>query len=155
MHIKSYAVAASMLFAAIGPVSAAEDDARAAQVMWNGWLCSIYAELQGDAMEQGRLFALGYEKGKQFVAAARAGTITPEEGRTIVPMVVGMLMAGPTPEFVLGRIFEAAASQAFDNVVSEDANGMPLAPADYVHDEELRVSIATTRYMRSNCELIR
>ena len=155
MHIKSCALAASLLFLAAGPVSAGEADARAAQVMWNGWVCSIYAELKGDATEQERLFTLGYEKGQQFVEAAAAGNITPEEGRTMIPMVVGMLMAGPTHEFILGRIFEAAAGQGFEDVVAEDASGMPVEPADHVHDEGLRVLIATERYARSNCELIR
>lgn len=155
MHLKSMVAAVAALVSSLPGVHAAEDDARAAQVMWNAWLCSIYAELKGDTDEQGRLFTLGYSKGKQFIDAAVAGTITPEEGRTIVPMAVGVLMAGPTPEFVLGRIFESAAGQAFDDVATEDANGMPLAPADYVVDDELKASIATNKYMRSNCELIR
>ena len=155
MDLKSIVASAAIVAASAQLAHAVEDDARAAQVMWNAWLCAVYAELKGDADEQGRLFTLGYSKGKQFVDATVAGTITPEEGRTIVPMVVGMLMAGPSPEFVLGRIFESAVGQAFDDVTAEDANGMPLAPADYVVDDELRALIATNKYMRSNCELIR
>jgi hypothetical protein len=155
MQLKSIIAALAAMTAGLPAAYCAEDDARAAQVMWNAWLCSIYAELKGDADEQGRLFTLGYSKGKQFIDAAAAGTITPDEGRTIVPMAVGMLMAGPSQEFVLGRIFESAAGRAFDHVATEDADGMPLAPADYIVDDELKASIATTKYMGSNCELIR
>ncbi len=155
MLIRTWVISAIILLATIRMCPAAEDDARAAQVMWNGWLCSIYAELKGDTKEQTRLFALGYGKGKQFMGAANAGTITPEEGQAIVPMMVRMLMAGPTPEFVLGRIFEAAATQAYNDVATMDANGLPLAPENYVTDHELKASIAKTRFIRSNCELIR
>jgi hypothetical protein len=134
---------------------AAEDDARASQIMYNAWMCSTYASMKGDADEQGRLFTLGYSKGKQFTAAAFAGTITAEEGQTMIPVIVGLLMAGPTEEFVLGRIYETAANQAFDDIVTKNVYGIPLAPADYVTDEKLQATIAKTKFLKANCELLR
>lgn len=136
------------------PAFASQADARAAKIMYSAWQCSTYAEMQGKADEQGRLFTLGYEKGKQFIAAAAAGTITKEESRTIIPMVVGMLMAGPTPEFVLGRIFESAAGDAYDDVAKRDPSGAPLAPADYVVDKSPISSIASTKFEQGNCSAL-
>ncbi|HEV7274861.1 MAG TPA: hypothetical protein VGN80_01080 [Devosiaceae bacterium] len=62
-------------------------------------------------------------------------------------------MAAPTPEFVLGRIFESAAGDAHDDVTTEDASGMPLAPKDYVIDE-LQAMIASSKYSSANCEIL-
>ena len=102
-----------------------------------------------------RLFTLGYSSGQRFVAAAAAGTITAEEANSIVPMVVGFLMAGPSEEFILGRVFESAANQGYDEVVKHDASGMYLELKDWVSDDELKASIASNKYMRGNCELLR
>lgn len=149
------AVAAVVLLITVPFSYSAEEDARSAKIMYSAWRCSTYAEIKGDMAEQNRLFKLGYEKGRQFMDAALGGTITDEERRNFVPIIVGMLMAGPTPEFVLGRIFESAASRAYDDIATKDANGMPLAPADYVRDERLTASIASTKYMQANCEILR
>lgn len=76
MHLKSMVAAVTALVISLSGANAAEEDARAAKVMWTAWLCSTYAELSGDAEEQRRLFTLGYSSGQRFVAAAAAGTIT-------------------------------------------------------------------------------
>jgi hypothetical protein len=152
MHLRTPLAAAALLVASAS--QAAEADAMAAKIMYSAWQCSIYAELKGDTDAQGRLFTLGYKKGKQFMDAAAAGTITAEEGRTIVPIVVGLLMAGPTPEFVLGRIFESAAGDAYDDVATEHASGLPRAPKDYVIDDKLQAIIASKEYSAANCEIL-
>ncbi|MEO4042427.1 hypothetical protein AAFN47_12555 [Hoeflea sp. CAU 1731] len=148
-------VVAAICVACTSLACAAEKDAEAAKIMYSAWLCSIYAELKHDTAAQDRLFKLGYQNGRQFMDAALAGTITKEERKAVVPYVVVLLMAGPTPEFVLGRIFESAARDAYDDVVAEDPNGIPLDPADYVTSDELKASIATTKYMKANCEILR
>ena len=155
MHLKSMVAAAMALVTGLSGANAAEEDARAAKVMWTAWLCSTYAELSGDVEEQRRLFTLGYSSGQRFVAAAAAGTITAEEANSIVPMAVGFLMAGPSEEFILGRVFESAANQGYDDVVKHDANGTYLELKDWVNDDDLKASIATNKYMQGNCELLR
>lgn len=155
MHLKSIVLAVAALMANLTSTHAAEDDARAAKVMWTAWLCSTYAELSSDVDEQRRLFTLGYSSGQRFIAAAAAGTITADEANSIVPMAVGFLMAGPSEEFILGRIFESAANQGFDDVVKHDANGMYLELKDWVNDDELKASVATNKYLEGNCEILR
>ena len=155
MHLKSMVAAVTALVIGLSGAKAAQEDARAAKVMWTAWLCSTYAELTGDVDEQRRLFTLGYASGQRFVAAAAAGTITAKEANSIVPLAVGFLMAGPSEEFILGRVFESAANQAYDDVVKHDASGIYLELKDWVNDDELKASIATNKYMQGNCELLR
>jgi hypothetical protein len=135
--------------------NAAEVDARAARVMLSAWMCSEYAEIKGDEAESERLFLLGYGAGKQFLAAAKAGTITPEERHSTVPMVLQWMMSGPTPEFILGRMYESATSDAFDKVTAKNANGFPLEVKDWITDDKLKTSIAETKFVQANCEIIK
>ena len=155
MRTDSMAVAAAILLATVSFGYSSDESARAAKTMYSAWLCSTYAELKGDTAEQGRLFMMGHEKGKEFIGAVLAGTINGKESRTIVPMTVVVLMGGPTHDFILGRIFQNAAGQAYDDIATKDANGVPFPPADYVTDDELMTSIASTKYSRANCEVLR
>lgn len=152
VHAKAQLLVGALL-GATPSCHAAEADAKAAQVLISAWQCSIYAELKGDAAEQERLFSLGYDRGKQFMAALIAGHISEEDGQKI-PLLVRLLVTGPTSEFVLGRIFEAVSSDAYEKVTAQDERGLPLAPGDYVIDADLKTSIASTRYVRANCGLL-
>jgi hypothetical protein len=64
-----------------------------------------------------------------------------------------MLLAGPSADFVVGRIFENAMGDAFDGIVKKE--GMPLPITDWVRDDELKKSKAKQKYLQGNCELIR
>lgn len=130
------------------------EDAKAARVMWSAFMCSVYAEMKGDAAEQARLFQVGYDAGQRFMKAVQAGTITDEEAQSNVPIGVGFLMGGPSADFIIGRIFESAAGDAYDDVVKEDASGMPLPMDQWVNDSELKSAIAANRYLKGNCEIM-
>ncbi len=127
----------------ISGARAAENEARLAAKMWAAFTCSTYAELSNQKAEQGRLFELGYETGKQFLDALQAGTISKKDFRSEIPVVVTRLLAGPSDEFILGRIFEHAAGVTFDAVV--DADGM--IPSDIVF-------VARTEFDQANCRFI-
>jgi len=129
------------------------DDVLGARVMWAAFECSIFAELSANPVRQGALFERGYSEGQAFFAAAEAGDITEEEWRTHVPIAVPLLSSGPSIDFVLGRIFETVAGEAFDDVVTKDANGLPLQPEEWVQDPELRVIRAQNLYRDRNCDL--
>jgi hypothetical protein len=145
----------ALVLLAVAPHARADvEDAKAARVMWSAFQCSIYAELARDPEEQQRLFNVGYEAGKRFMAAVQAGTITEEEAQTNVPLAVGFLIGGPTADFIIGRVFESAAGDAYDDVVKEEASGLPLKMEDWVNDNELKKSIAANRYLRANCEIM-
>jgi hypothetical protein len=55
---------------------------------------------------------------------------------------------------MIGRIFENAMRDAYDKVVKEDNNGLPiLDPSKWARDE-LKVIRAKNKYHSSNCALI-
>ena len=88
------------------------------------------------------------------LAAAQAGTITPEEANSIVPMTVMLTMSGPNMDFILGRLFETISTDAYKAITTTGVDGLPLSPADYIVDDELVSTLAQARYNRSNCSLL-
>ena len=146
--------AAILLLAGLGPARADIEDARAARLMWSAYQCSVFAGMAGDKEQQERLFKVGYEAGKRFVAAAEAGTVTKEEAQSMVPIGVGFLMAGPTSEFILGRIYKSAADDAYEAVAGRDASNMPRPLGEWITDPELQRPFAQGRFDRGNCELL-
>ena len=123
------------------------------RVMWSAFACAAYAELSGDEREQKRLFDIGYNAGTTFLASIKNQTI-PETERPETPVGVLLRLAGPSNDFMIGRIFESAMADAFDDVVKEDNNGLPLLnPTDWA-DGELKVTRAKNKYQSSNCALI-
>jgi hypothetical protein len=122
-------------------------------VMWSSFSCATYAELSSDEKEQKRLFTVGYSRGKQFVAAIENKTVSEKE-ISRAPLSVLQRLQGPSIDFMIGRIFEGATEDAFDKVVKEDNNGLPiLDPRDWA-DGELKVARARNKYQTSNCALI-
>lgn len=132
---------------------ATEEDAKAALVMWTAFECATYADMSGDPARQGALFERGMAAGKQFFVAVEAGTITEEEHREHVPYILPMIAQGPSVDFVLGRIFESTMNSAYDDVVKEDIDGLPLPMEEWINDDELKTSRAQLLYQRSNCAL--
>jgi hypothetical protein len=128
--------------------------ANTARIMWSAFSCATFAEMSGDKKEQGRLFELGYETGKIFVDGVRTKTISEAE---IEEAPVGVLwhVAGPTTEFVIGRIFEAAINDAYEKVVKEDSAGLPITDPSKWANDELKIIRAKNKYLSSNCALIR
>src|SRR3972149_4283986 len=81
--------------------SAQERDAPAtgstAVLSWAAFECSMYADMSGEpASEHERLFKLGYDAGKRFLEAARAGAISEAEIKEKVPIGFSWHAAGPT-----------------------------------------------------------
>ncbi|MFZ1726707.1 MAG: hypothetical protein WBO29_11045 [Albidovulum sp.] len=130
-----------------------EEDAKAAMFMLTAFECSTYAEMSGDRERQAALFERGIAAGRQFFAAIEAGTITEEEQRQHVPYMLPLLAAGPSVDFVLGRIFEYSMNSAYDDVVKENMAGLPLPMDQWTNDDELKKSRAQLLYQRSNCNL--
>jgi hypothetical protein len=132
----------------------AENNPDLARVMWSAFSCATYAEMSGNMQEQERLFKLGYDAGRAFVDGVKNKTITEAETKG-APIGVLMLMGGPTTDFIIGRIFEGAAADAYDKVVKEDSAGLPIIDPSKWADEKLKVIRAKNRYQSSNCALIR
>lgn len=124
------------------------------RLMWSAFACATFAEMSGETQEQERLFDVGYSVGQSFLADIENETVSESEFQA-APVGVLLVIGGPSAEFILGRIYENAVGDAFDSVVKEDGNDLPiLNPADWAN-EELRAIRAENKYLTSNCELIR
>ncbi len=119
------------------------------RVTWSAFTCATYAEMSENKTEHGRLFKLGYEAGKKFIEGIRDKTISEAEARQ-APMILMMLLDGPSTDFVIGRIFENAMTDAYDTIAKEDSSGMPLEPTKWVTDAGVQKIIASTMYVEAN-----
>ena len=123
------------------------------RVMWSAFSCAAYAEMSGNIKEQERLFEVAFTTGRKFVDGVKNKTITEIEAKN-APIGVLMRMSGPSTDFVIGRIFEAATEDAFDKVVKEDSTGSPIFDPTKWADDELKVIRAKNKYQNANCALI-
>jgi len=103
------------------------------------------ASVATDQLEQERLFSFGYTQGRKFLDALRENKISQADRSSIVPSGFLMVAEGPTADFILGRVFEAAQENALKNVFVTDGK---------LNSNELRESIAKNRHQTQNCALI-
>ena len=75
----------------------------------------------------------------------KAGKIEREHLSTEAPTVMLLLLEGPTPDFMLGRIFEAAQQSALEEVYKTGQN---------FNSEEILETIAKDKFWKLNCQLI-
>lgn len=130
------------------------EKARNGRVVWSAFQCAVYAEMAGDQKEQARLFDIGVKAGRNFLEALK-GPGMPPEVQSEVPIAVVILLEGPSPDFIVGRIFESAVRDAYDDIVTRDNSGMPLDASKYTQDLELRKSRAQSKYINANCVLLK
>ena len=103
--------------------------------------------MSGGAKENERLFGIGLKAGRQFVEAVKNGQISPEAMRSEVPIGVTMYLAGPSVDFIIGRVFEGAMGDVYDDIVKR-RNGIPLPSSDWVMDEAIRKPEEKHRYVK-------
>jgi hypothetical protein len=146
----------SLLAVLVGTQQTSSDEAKArlSQLMWSAFMCSTYAENAEKKEEQNRLFDAGYKAGQSFMAAVEGGQVSKDDFSKHVPVYVGLLLQGPSTEFVLGRIFEFASGQANDQIVKRDASGATLETKDRIRDKLLRKMKAERLYDQRNCRVI-
>ncbi|MGS1121059.1 hypothetical protein [Rhodanobacter sp. UC4436_H3] len=132
----------------ISPASLAQDSSAYAQMgkaTWSAFECSALASKLKKPADQERLFEFGYSQGKAFIAAIKAGKIERVDLSNNVPAGVMWLMEGPTPDFILGRIYESAQSNALKNIYSV---------GDHFNSEKEQELAASNKFSSSNCQLI-
>lgn len=147
-------LAAVLTIVACTSAQAAEADAKKSVLMLSHWQCSTWASMHDDTASVERHFTAGLDAGKVFLDAVVAGTITQEESFQTVPWIVGLSMQGPSPDFILGRLFESIQTDAYGRITKTGADGLPLGPADYITDDALVSTLSQTQYNRSNCGLL-
>jgi len=115
---------------------------------WSAFSCSSWASYSGDQKEAERLFLFGYEKGKKFLGAARAGKITDDDFQQEVPIGISMSLAGPNDDFILGVIFSNVQENALEEVFYTNYD------KTMINSDDLQKSIAENKYRNGNCQLI-
>lgn len=135
----------AMFTSAQAAIKTSEEYAALSRRSWSAFECSALALIAGNTNEQRRLFTLGYESGKEFIEAVRAGKVEDHHARQHAPIGMLLKMEGPTADFMLGRIWEAA----FKNATKEAYDSY----AKY-SNESLRTQIARSEFERQNCALL-
>lgn len=139
-------LAVAMTLAA-SPVSAGNSAAYAqmAKATWSAFECSALAMKSKSVAEQERLFKFGYDQGQAFIAALQAGKIEQKDISETAPLMLLLLLQGPTPDFMLGRIFETAQDEVLKDV---------YYTGEEFNSEADQSSIAASKFSLKNCELI-
>ena len=117
------------------------DYAKMGRVTWAAFECSSLASIMEKPKVQERLFLFGYEQGKEFFRALQGGLITKEDLRSNTPSGLLMVAQGPTADFILGRVFEAAQENALKDVITTET----------VMNKALQKVIASGKYTSANC----
>jgi len=120
--------------------------AQLARVMYSAFTCSTYASMSGNNKEQERLFQLGLKAGRDFLKAFESREIPTDAMQTEVPIGVSLYLAGPTHDFIIGRIFEAVQTTAYKEVAKD------ALPRD---DGDLSKMRARNAFTAANCSLIK
>lgn len=136
---------ALFLFAPLSIAQSSREYAVMSRSAWSSFECSALAAQFGDTKEQERLFLHGYNEGKVFIAAVQARKVDQRDLSAEMPWLMGLLLEGPTPDFMLGRIYEAAQDAALKPVLSSASGSNP---------DDLKRTLARSEYDKKNCRLI-
>jgi len=137
--------AVGMPFASMSVAETSKDYAIMARAAWSAFECSSLASKNGDAKEQQRLFLFGYDQGKQFIAAVQAKQVKGQDLSSEAPLGMLLLLQGPSADFMLGRVFDAAQESALEDVYKT---------GEVFHDDEAQKSNAKNKFWKLNCQLI-
>ena len=120
---------AGLILAQPGMAESSKPYGTMAQSAWSAFECSVLAEKSNNLKEQKRLFRVGYEQGLKFIAALESGEARTGDLPEGSPLSMLLLLQGPTPDFMLGRIFEVALRSALENVYTT---------GDYYNSDEIQ-----------------
>ncbi|OGR83663.1 MAG: hypothetical protein A3J74_02130 [Elusimicrobia bacterium RIFCSPHIGHO2_02_FULL_57_9] len=135
----------SILFPATAVAEISKDYSVMGRAAWSAFECSSLASKSNNLKEQERLFLFGYKQGQKFIAAVKAEKIKKEDLSSGVPTVMLLLLQGPTPDFMLGRIFESAQDSALKGIYKV---------GEHFNSEEEQTSAAKDKFWKFNCQLI-
>lgn len=112
---------------------------------WSAFECSVLAERSKNPKEQERLFKYGYAKGLEFIKAIQADKVKREDLSKGTPIMMLLLMEGPTPDFMLGRVFEGVLDSALEDV---------FKTGEHFNSDETQEAISKNKFWKKNCQLI-
>ena len=158
--LSKYASVAGLILVALGALTESVraqsplEKARLSRTLWSAFQCATYAEMSGNEKEQARLFDVAVKSGRDFLEAVKSRQIPEDVARQEVPIGVSMLLQGPSTDFIIGRIFENAMSDAYDQIVKYQ-NGILQESSKWENDKEVTKVKARTKYQTGNCALIK
>jgi hypothetical protein len=121
-----------------------EDYAKIGMKTYSVWSCAVLTSYTKETQDGNKLFSLGYDLGKTFIEAIKAGKVKQEDLRKHAPMVFGDKLNSPSTDFALGRMFETVV----DGTVKE-------VWQDATSDEDLRKNKAADMYRKQNCPFLK
>ena len=80
--------------------------------------CAALASAYGNSADQERLFNLGYSTGRALIEEAQTGSISTDDFKKDVPAEFFTPFEGPSPDFMLGRIWQITVSDTLKDIVS-------------------------------------
>jgi len=119
--------------------------------MYSSFQCVTYAGQSGQKDEAERLFQIGLEAGRTFIEALRNHEISEKAVSQEAPIGVTMYLSGPSVDFMIGRIFEGATTEAFKKIKQEHG---PSSKHAAMESELMKLS-AENLFESANCSLIR
>jgi hypothetical protein len=153
--MRSGAVTAVFLTCLIGEALADNSKAQLSRRAFAAFECAAYAELAGNHGEQQRLFEVGIGASREFVDALLKGQISKADILTVVPVAISNVASGPSADFIVGRIYDAVTGAAYDKVVKDDSEGVPLPVDKWLTDSAVRKPVATAKFDKGNCVLLK
>lgn len=115
------------------------------KAVWSAFECSALADNSKNPKKQKRLFKYGYAQGLKFIEAIQTEKVKREDLSKGVPLMMLLLLQGPTPDFMLGRVFEGALDSVLEDVYKT---------GEHFNSEETQESIAENKFWKQNCQLI-
>ena len=113
--------------------------AQMAQRSWSAFEC---AALSVDQEEKKRLFKLGYDQGMLFLYSVKTDKVEGRDLASVAPWPFSVrIIDGQRPDFILGMIWEAASTGAFQYI------------KDPIGSDEWRQRIVT-EFKTKNCDLL-
>ena len=145
MIIKALVVTLTIATSAAAGAQTSGEKALSARASWSAFECAYLADMLGKDAEQRRLESYGYSQGLQFIAAHKSGQIEESDIHSTVPSdFLDGSVTGPTPDFMLGRLYESIRNFVGDQVLEDDDFHIS-------ESEQLNISV---RYGKSNCALL-
>lgn len=138
-------MATSALYPSIGFSQSSPEYAQMATAAWSAFECSSLASKAGNPAEQERLFFYGYNQGRSFISALQEQKIEQEDISREVPIIMLLLLQGPSDDFMLGRVYEAAQESALEGIYVQDNI--------HFNADEQKLN-AENKFRRQNCGLI-
>lgn len=141
----SWALRACLLVAPAANAQTSKDFAALARASWSSFECASLASKSGETKEQERLFMLGYRQGQQFIAALKAEKIKREDLNREAPLVMLMLLEGPSADFMLGRVFAATQDAVMKDI---------YRVGEVARSQQEQMQAAKAKFGKLNCALI-